>query len=104
VVLMATAFLDMAGALIILPLLPFYGRALGAGGLQIMVLVSAFSAMQLMSAPLWGRVSDRRGRKPTLLLGLGVSAAGTCSSPRVRRTACSSSRVSFRARAAAPPE
>jgi multidrug resistance protein len=41
---------------------------------MVMVLVSAFSAMQLVSAPLWGRVSDRYGRKPTLLIGLAGSA------------------------------
>ena len=73
-VLMATAFIDMVGALMILPLLPFYAVKFGASDFMVMVLVSAFSAMQLVSAPLWGRVSDRYGRKPTLLIGLGGSA------------------------------
>lgn len=73
-VLMATAFVDMVGALIIIPLLPFYAVKFGASDFMVMVLVSAFSAMQLVSAPLWGRVSDRYGRKPALLIGLGASA------------------------------
>jgi multidrug resistance protein len=69
-VLMATAFIDMVGALIIIPLLPFYAERFGANDFKVMVLVSAFSAMQLVSAPLWGRVSDRYGRKPALIIGL----------------------------------
>ena len=73
-VLMATAFIDMVGALMILPLLPFYAVKFGASDFMVMVLVSAFSAMQLVSAPLWGRVSDRYGRKPTLLIGLAGCA------------------------------
>ena len=73
-VLMATAFIDMVGALIIIPLLPFYAQKFGASDFMVMVLVSSFSAMQLVSAPLWGRVSDRYGRKPALLIGLGASA------------------------------
>jgi multidrug resistance protein len=67
---MATAFIDMVGALIIIPLLPFYAERFGANDFLVMVLVSSFSAMQLLSAPLWGRVSDRYGRKPALLIGL----------------------------------
>ncbi len=73
-VLMATAFIDMVGALMVIPLLPFYAQRLGANAFMVMILVSAFSAMQLLSAPLWGRVSDRYGRKPVLLIGLGASA------------------------------
>ncbi len=73
---MFTAFIDMVGALMVIPLLPFYAQRLGANAFMVMVLVAAFSAMQLLSAPLWGRVSDRYGRKPVLLIGLGASAVG----------------------------
>jgi len=73
-VLMATAFIDMVGALIIIPLLPFYAEHFGANDFMVLLLVSAFSAMQLVSAPLWGRVSDRYGRKRALLIGLTASA------------------------------
>lgn len=74
VVLMITAFIDMLGLLMILPLLPFYAKNLGAGGFVVGLLVSSFSVAQLLSAPMWGRFSDRYGRRPALMVGLGASA------------------------------
>jgi MFS family permease len=71
---MITAFVDMVGLLMVLPLLPFYAERMGGGGLWVGLLVSAFSLAQLLSAPLWGRVSDRYGRRPALLVGLGAAA------------------------------
>jgi multidrug resistance protein len=73
-VLMATAFVDMIGAVMILPLIPFYADTFGASGFVIGVLISAFSIAQLVSAPLWGKLSDRHGRRPVLLFGLAISA------------------------------
>ena len=73
-VLMATAFVDMIGAVMILPLLPFYAETLGASGFVIGLLISAFSIAQLISAPLWGRLSDRHGRRPVLVFALAISA------------------------------
>lgn len=73
-VLMATAFLDMVGTLMVLPLLPYYAQRLGAGGTMVGLLVSSFAAAQLLSAPLWGRFSDKYGRRPTLMVALGASA------------------------------
>ena len=64
----------MLGFGIVLPLLPFYAESMGANPLQITVLVASFSAMQLAAAPLWGRVSDRRGRRGILILGLFASS------------------------------
>jgi multidrug resistance protein len=75
VVLMITAFVDMVGLLMVIPLLPFYAVDLGGSGLIVGVLVSSFSVAQLVSAPIWGRISDRYGRRPALILGLGFSAA-----------------------------
>jgi len=72
--LMATAFVDMIGAVMILPLIPFYAEALGASGFVIGVLISAFSIAQLVSAPVWGRLSDRYGRRPVLVVALAISA------------------------------
>jgi MFS family permease len=72
-VLMFTAFVDMVGVLMIIPLLPFYAKNFGASGFEIGVIVATFSIAQLLSAPLWGKVSDRYGRKPALLIGLGAS-------------------------------
>ncbi len=71
---MVTAFVDMVGLLMVLPLLPFYARDLGGGGLVVGLLVSSFSLAQLLSAPIWGKFSDRYGRRPALLVGLGASA------------------------------
>jgi MFS family permease len=73
-VLMITAFVDMVGLLMILPLLPFYTERLGGGGFVVGLLVSSFSVAQLLSAPMWGRFSDRWGRRPALLVALGASA------------------------------
>lgn len=71
---MITAFVDMVGLLMVVPLLPFYADDMGAGGLWVGILVSAFSFAQLVSAPLWGRVSDRYGRRPALLVSLAAAA------------------------------
>ena len=73
-VLIITNFVDMVGLLMIIPLMPFYAREMGGGGLEVAILMSAFTAAQLLSAPLWGRFSDRYGRRPALLVGL--TAAG----------------------------
>jgi len=73
-ILIITAFVDMVGNLMVLPLMPFYARDLGAGSLMIALLVVSFTIAQLLSAPLWGRFSDRYGRKPALLFGLGAAA------------------------------
>lgn len=74
VVLMATAFMDMIGVLMIVPLLPFYAKAMGSGGLVVGLLVSSFSIAQLLMAPVWGRFSDIYGRRPALIVGMTASA------------------------------
>jgi MFS family permease len=74
VALMITAFIDMIGLLMVIPLLPFYATRLGGTGTVVGFLVSAFSVAQLLSAPMWGRFSDRFGRRPALLVALAASA------------------------------
>jgi multidrug resistance protein len=74
VVLMITAFIDMVGTLMIIPLLPFYAKSFGANGFVVGLLVSSFALAQLISAPMWGRFSDRYGRRPALMVGLFASA------------------------------
>lgn len=72
--LIITAFVDMVGLLMIIPLMPFYARSFGASAFMVALLMSSFTAAQLLSAPFWGRVSDRYGRRPALLFGLGAAA------------------------------
>ena len=74
-VLIAVNFVDMIGFMIVLPLLPFYALKLHASAETIGQLIASFSIAQLLAAPLWGRVSDRYGRRPALLIGLSASAA-----------------------------
>ena len=71
-VLMLTVFVDMMGFLIVLPLLPFYAERLGADPTKIGALVSVFALAQLAVAPLWGRLSDRYGRRPMIIAGLAI--------------------------------
>jgi len=73
-VLFVTAFVDMVGLAMIVPLLPFYATELGASATVVGLLVSAFSVAQLAVAPLWGRFSDRYGRRPAILAGLLITA------------------------------
>lgn len=73
-VLMLTVFVDMIGFLIVLPLLPFYAEKLGADAVSVGALISLFALAQLATAPLWGKLSDRYGRRPMILAGLLVSA------------------------------
>ena len=68
VVLMITAFIDMVGLLMIVPLLPFYAKSFGASAFMVGMLFSAFAIAQLLSAPIWGRFSHRYGRRPALLV------------------------------------
>jgi MFS family permease len=74
-ILIATCFVDMIGFAIVFPLIPFYALRLHATPVDVGLVTSAFSAAQILSAPMWGRVSDRYGRRPALLIGLLASAA-----------------------------
>ena len=69
-ILFFTVFVDLVGFGIVLPLLPLYADRFGASGTVVGVLVLSYSAAQLLFAPLWGRLSDRYGRRPVLIVGL----------------------------------
>jgi MFS family permease len=69
-IIFLTIFIDLIGFGIVLPLLPFYARDFGATPLMIGLMVGVHPAMQLIFAPIWGRLSDRMGRRPILLVGL----------------------------------
>lgn len=71
-----TVVIDLLGFGIVLPLLPLYADEWHASPGVIALLFTSFSALQFISAPLWGRLSDRIGRRPVILIGL----AGSCAS------------------------
>ena len=68
IVLLVVVFVNMAGFGVVIPLLPFYGRAFHAGPVQIGVMFSAFAFGQLFAETFWGRLSDRIGRRPVLII------------------------------------
>ncbi|MEO7157647.1 MAG: MFS transporter [Vicinamibacterales bacterium] len=70
VIIFVTVFIDLLGFGIIIPLLPFYAESFGASAFKIGLLGTSFSLMQFLFSPIWGRWSDRIGRKPIILVGL----------------------------------
>ncbi len=74
--LLLSVFIGLMGFGVVLPVFPFWGRALGAGPEVITVALGAYSAGQFIAAPLWGKFSDRFGRRPALigsLIGIMLS-------------------------------
>jgi MFS family permease len=75
-VLFLVVFIDLLGFGMVMPLLPNYGKQYLADmtpatkGLILGLLMSSFSLMQFIFAPLWGKLSDRIGRRPVLMIGL----------------------------------
>jgi len=72
-IIFTTVFVDLLGFGIVLPLLPYYAHQLQASGLTVGMLIAVYSAMQFLAAPWWGRLSDRIGRRPVLLVSLAGS-------------------------------
>ncbi len=68
--LFAVMFLVMCGFGIIIPVLPFFAEKVGANPTELGLLMAIYSLMQLLFAPIWGRISDRYGRKPILFIGI----------------------------------
>jgi len=71
-----TIFIDVLGFGIVIPVLPLYAQHFGATAWEIGWLVGIFSMAQFFFAPVWGKISDRIGRKPVLLIGLIGTIAG----------------------------
>jgi MFS family permease len=69
--------IDLIGFGIVLPILPLYAKRFHTTSFEATLLVTAFSAASLVCSPLWGRVSDRVGRKPVLLVSLAGTAIGS---------------------------
>ncbi len=69
-VLFLTTFIDLLEFGVIIPLLPFWALNLGASPFMYGVLASAYSLMSFVFAPFWGKISDSKGRRPVILIGL----------------------------------
>lgn len=74
--LLLTIFIDTVGFGIVLPLLPYFAEKFGASPLQVTLLATVYSFAQFLLAPIWGRLSDRWGRRPIILLTLGGLVIG----------------------------
>jgi len=75
-VLFAVVFINLVGFGLVVPLLPFFALSLDASAWQITLMFSAYSLGQFFAEPFWGRLSDRIGRKPVLLVTLAANAVG----------------------------
>jgi len=72
-----TVALDLVGFGIVVPILGRYAERFGASGLEVGLLFASFSLAQLVCAPLLGRLSDRIGRKPVIMISLLGTAVGS---------------------------
>src|ERR1039458_2563649 len=73
-VVFLTVFIDLIGFGIVVPLVPIFTRHYGASGFVIGAIIASFSAMQFVFSPIWGRLSDRHGRRPILLISTAGAA------------------------------
>ena len=73
-VVFLTVFIDLIGFGIVVPLVPIFTRHYGASGWVIGAIIASFSAMQFVFSPIWGRLSDRHGRRPILLISTAGAA------------------------------
>lgn len=73
-IIFLSVFIDLIGFGIVMPLLPVYSKRFGANGFEIGMIIASFSVMQFLFAPAWGRLSDRIGRRPVILISNAGSA------------------------------
>ncbi|WAA08739.1 MFS transporter [Fervidibacillus albus] len=69
-ILFLVMFIVMVGFGIIIPVLPFYAEELGANSKELGYLMAVYSLMQFLFSPMWGKISDRIGRKPVIMIGI----------------------------------
>jgi predicted MFS family arabinose efflux permease len=75
-ILILVVFVDLLGFGMVIPVMPRYAAELGAPTAWIGLLLTGYSAMQFIFAPIWGRLSDRLGRRPVLLGSIAMTAVG----------------------------
>src|SRR6187551_118274 len=75
-VLFLTVFIDLVGFGIVIPILPLYAERFDASPMAIGWLTGIYSGMQIIFTPLLGKLSDRYGRRPVLMLSLAGTAVG----------------------------
>jgi MFS family permease len=75
-ILFSVVFLNLAGFGLMIPILPFFGKSLHAGAGLVAFMFSAYSLGQFFAEPIWGRLSDRVGRKPVLVATIACNAIG----------------------------
>ncbi len=68
-----TVFIALVGFGIVIPLLPIYASRYGASGFEIGLLLMSYSLMQFLLAPVLGKLSDRIGRRPVILVALFIT-------------------------------
>jgi MFS transporter, DHA1 family, tetracycline resistance protein len=73
-VLFLIVFIDLVGFGLVIPLLPFYAERFGASPVQMTLLFAVYSLMSMLAAPLWGRLSDRLGRRPVLMASMAAAS------------------------------
>jgi DHA1 family tetracycline resistance protein-like MFS transporter len=75
-ILFVIVFIDLLGFGMVIPVMALYAERLGAPASQIGWLMTGYSAMQFVFTPVWGRLSDRYGRRPLLLGSIAMTAVG----------------------------
>ena len=96
-ILIAVATIDLLGATMVFPLIPFYALHFNSSPTFIGVIFASFFLAQLVAAPMWGRISDRYGRRPALLIGLTALGIGYVTFALRTPCGCCFWRASFRA-------
>jgi multidrug resistance protein len=73
-IVFTTVVIDLIGFGLVLPILPLWAEEIGASPVEIGIITASYAVAQLLFAPVWGRLSDRHGRRPVILISLAGSA------------------------------
>ena len=73
-ILFLIVVIDLIGFGLVIPLLPFYAERFDASPQQVTMLMAVFSLMSMLTAPIWGRLSDRVGRRPVLMVSMAAAS------------------------------